>query len=95
MNVYAQSLGLCVVDRDAVDAFNLVDEAITLSTVEPYTVVAPKQMVATVKIIPFAVSGDVVERLRRQGARGIAVSGRAVQAETRRADPDPPARPQG
>ena len=61
VNVYAQSLGLCVVNRDAVDAFNLVDEAVTLSTVEPYTVVAPKQMVATVKIIPFAVSGDVVE----------------------------------
>ncbi|MGH6979789.1 MAG: 4-diphosphocytidyl-2C-methyl-D-erythritol kinase, partial [Stellaceae bacterium] len=59
-NVYAQSLGLCVVDRDAVDAVNLVDEAVTLSTVEPYTVVAPKQMVATVKIIPFAVHGDVV-----------------------------------
>jgi molybdenum cofactor cytidylyltransferase len=60
VNFYAQALGLCVVNRDAVDAFNLVDETVTLSTVEPYTVVAPKQMVATVKIIPFAVRGDAV-----------------------------------
>lgn len=59
-NFYAQALGLCVVNRDAVDAFNLVDETVTLSTVEPYTVVAPKQMVATVKVIPLAVKGEVV-----------------------------------
>jgi molybdenum cofactor cytidylyltransferase len=59
-NFYAVALGLCVVNRDAVDAFNLVDETVTLSTVEPYTVVAPKQMVATVKIIPFAVRGTAV-----------------------------------
>jgi molybdenum cofactor cytidylyltransferase len=59
-NFYAQALGLCVVDRDAVDAFNLVDETVTLSTVEPYSVVAPKQMVATIKIIPLAVRGEVV-----------------------------------
>lgn len=61
VNFYAAALGLCVVNREAVDAFNLVDETVTVSTVEPFTVVAPKQMVATVKIIPFAVRGDVVQ----------------------------------
>jgi molybdenum cofactor cytidylyltransferase len=60
VNFYAQPLGLCSVNRAAVDAFNLVDESVTLATVEPNTVVAPKQMVATVKIIPFAVKGDIV-----------------------------------
>ena len=60
VNFYAQPLGLCIVNRAAVDAFNLVDETVTLATVEPFTVVAPKQMVATVKIIPLAVKGDVV-----------------------------------
>jgi molybdenum cofactor cytidylyltransferase len=60
VNFYADSLGLCVVDRAAVDRFNLVDESVTLATVEPYTVVAPKQMVATVKIIPFAVRGEAL-----------------------------------
>jgi len=66
VNFYAQALGLCVVDRAAVDAFNLVDETITLSTVEPYSVVAPKQMVATVKIIPFAVSGKAIDACTAQ-----------------------------
>jgi molybdenum cofactor cytidylyltransferase len=70
-NFYAQALGLCEVDREAVAAFNLVDETVTLATVEPFAVVAPKQMVATVKIIPFAVGGDVVaacaETARRLG----------------------------
>jgi molybdenum cofactor cytidylyltransferase len=60
VNFYAKASGLCVVDRDAVDRFNLVDEAITLATVEPASIVAPKQMVATVKVIPFAVQREAV-----------------------------------
>jgi molybdenum cofactor cytidylyltransferase len=54
-NFYAETAGLCLIDREAVDRFNLIDEAITVATLEPGTVVEPKQMVATVKIIPFAV----------------------------------------
>ncbi len=65
-NFYSQTSGLCVVDRAAVDAFNLIDEAVTLATVAPSAVVAPKQMVATVKIIPFAVKGEVVEDCARR-----------------------------
>ncbi len=60
-NFYAEHAGLCLVDREAVDRFNLVDEAITLATLEPDTVVEPKQMVATVKIIPFAVRSEALE----------------------------------
>jgi molybdenum cofactor cytidylyltransferase len=67
VNFYAQPLGLCIVNRAAVDAFNLVDETITLATVEPSTVVAPRQMVATVKIIPFAVKGDIVAACAAKG----------------------------
>jgi molybdenum cofactor cytidylyltransferase len=59
-NFYATASGLCLVDRDAVDRFNLVDESITVATLEPNTVVEPKQMVATVKIIPFAVDPDAL-----------------------------------
>jgi molybdenum cofactor cytidylyltransferase len=59
-NFHADTAGLCVVDRDAVDRFNLVDETITLATLPPDAVVTPKQMVATVKIIPFAVSQAAV-----------------------------------
>ncbi len=59
-NFYAEAAGLCVVDRAAVERLNLVDETITLATLEPDAVVKAKEMVATVKIIPFAVSGEAV-----------------------------------
>jgi molybdenum cofactor cytidylyltransferase len=54
VNLHAEAHGLLVFDRDRVDRLNLVDEAITLGTLPPFTVVEPRQMVATVKIIPFA-----------------------------------------
>jgi len=60
-NFFAEAAGLCVVDRGAVERFNLVDETITLATLPPDAVVAPKEMVATVKIIPFAVREAAVE----------------------------------
>ena len=60
-NFYGESAGLCLVDREAVDRFNLIDESITIATIEPSGVVEPKQMVATVKIIPFAVRGEALD----------------------------------
>ena len=54
VNLHAETNGLLVFDRDRLDRFNLVDEAITLGTLPPFAVVEPGQMVATVKIIPFA-----------------------------------------
>ncbi len=59
-NFFAETAGLCVVDRAAVERFNLVDETITLATLPPDAVVAAKEMVATVKIIPFAVTESAV-----------------------------------
>ena len=59
-NFYADTAGLCLIDRDAVDRFNLIDETITIATIEPGTVVEQKQMVATVKIIPFAVRPEAI-----------------------------------
>jgi molybdenum cofactor cytidylyltransferase len=61
-NLFAETKGLLVVDRDRLDRLNLVDEAVTLGTVSPYAVVEPRQMVATVKIIPFAVPEETVAR---------------------------------
>ena len=61
-NLFAETKGLLVFDRDRLDRLNLVDEAVTLGTLPPYAVVEPKQMVATVKIIPFAVPEDAVAR---------------------------------
>src|SRR5260370_6678110 len=54
-NLFAAARGLLVFDRDRLDRLNLVDEALTLGTLPPFAVVEPRQMLATVKIIPFAV----------------------------------------
>src|SRR4051794_31886796 len=59
-NLFAEARGLLVFDRDRLDRLNLVDEAVTLGTLPPFAVVEPRQMVATVKIIPFAVPETAV-----------------------------------
>ncbi|HEX3487077.1 MAG TPA: molybdopterin-binding/glycosyltransferase family 2 protein [Micropepsaceae bacterium] len=53
-NLYAEQSGLVVLDPAVVDAVNGIDESVTLATLAPYTVVAPGEMLATVKIIPYA-----------------------------------------
>jgi len=70
VNLFAEVSGLCAVDRARVDRLNMVDETITLATIAPYTVVAPKQMVATVKVIPFAVRRLSVDACVREAASG-------------------------
>jgi molybdenum cofactor cytidylyltransferase len=45
-----------VVDKAAIDRLNLVDESITFATLPAYKPVVPGEMIATVKIIPFAVA---------------------------------------
>lgn len=61
-NLVAAARGLLVVDRDAVDRVNAVDESVTLATAAPFTLLSPGDLAATVKVIPFAVPGAVVER---------------------------------
>ena len=60
-------------DRERVDRLNLVDEAITLGTLPPFTVVEPRQMVATIKIIPFAAPEEAVKRMCQGGDGGAAL----------------------
>jgi molybdenum cofactor cytidylyltransferase len=54
-NLFAQEAGVLVVDKDAVDRLNQVDESITFATLPAYKPVVAGEMIATVKIIPFAV----------------------------------------
>ncbi|MCP5149556.1 MAG: NTP transferase domain-containing protein [Ectothiorhodospiraceae bacterium] len=53
-NLFAQASGLLVVDAERLDAANAVDESITVATLPAWSLVRGKQMLATVKIIPFA-----------------------------------------
>jgi molybdenum cofactor cytidylyltransferase len=61
-NVHATGHGMMIVDRERVKAINHLDESLTIATLPPHEVVSPKQMLATVKIIPFATPRVVLER---------------------------------
>ncbi len=63
-NIYAEVPGLAVVDAARLDRINLVDEAITVATVPAFEPVAPGQMLATVKIIPFAAPAAALDACR-------------------------------
>jgi molybdenum cofactor cytidylyltransferase len=60
-NLYAEAHGIARVDPGRVEAVNAIDEALTLATVPPYHRVVPRQMLATVKVIPFAAPAKAVE----------------------------------
>jgi molybdenum cofactor cytidylyltransferase len=61
-NLFAEHAGVLVVDKSGVDALNDVDPAITFATLNAYAPVVAGKMIATVKIIPFAVSGAARDR---------------------------------
>jgi molybdenum cofactor cytidylyltransferase len=54
VNLYADAPGLAVLDAERIQRVNLIDESITVATLAPYAMVRPGEMIATVKIIPFA-----------------------------------------
>src|SRR6202161_4251658 len=56
-NLFAETAGVLVVGKDAIDRLNRVDEAITFATLAAYKPVVAGEMIGTVKIIPFAVAG--------------------------------------
>jgi molybdenum cofactor cytidylyltransferase len=69
VNLFAEHPGVLVVDRDAIDRLNRVDESITFATLDAFAAVVAGEMVATVKIIPFAVAGaqrDAAVKLARE-----------------------------
>ncbi len=59
-NIFAERAGLLLFDGAALDAVNEVDERVTVATLPAYRAVVAGEMVATVKIIPFAVEGAVI-----------------------------------
>ncbi|MGE0256509.1 MAG: NTP transferase domain-containing protein [Alphaproteobacteria bacterium] len=70
VNLYAEAAGLAIVDAATVDAVNAIDEGITLATLPRWERVNARQIVATVKIIPFAVPAVKLDA-------AVALAGRA------------------
>jgi len=60
-NLYAEARGLAVIDAARIDRVNGVDEALTVASIRPYEPVEAGQMVATVKVVTFALDRRVVE----------------------------------
>lgn len=61
VNLHAEYAGVFTLSRAAIDAINRVDQAVTIATLAPFASVTAGQMVATIKIIPFAVPGSVLD----------------------------------
>lgn len=77
VNLTAETAGLLRVDAGKIDRLNSVDEALTLGTLPDYAVVAPKDLVATIKVVPLAVPGTVLavaEALARQGGPALTLA---------------------
>ena len=69
VNLLAEVPGLLRVNAPLIDRMNAIDESLTIGTLPDHAVVAPKDLVATIKIIPFSVPGTVLtvaETLARQ-----------------------------
>jgi molybdenum cofactor cytidylyltransferase len=70
VNLAAEAPGLLCIDGARIDRLNSIDESLTVGTLPDGSVVAAKDLVATIKVIPFAVPGAVLaeaEALARQG----------------------------
>ncbi len=63
VNIHAKHDGLFVVNKEAVDAINRIDPAITVATLAKFAPVSRGQMVATIKIIPFAVPDAKLKKI--------------------------------
>jgi molybdenum cofactor cytidylyltransferase len=68
-NLFTEGAGVLVVARDAIDRLNRIDEAVTLATLPAFKPVVEGEMIATVKIIPFAVSGAARDKAVAEAAK--------------------------
>ncbi len=70
VNLFAGARGLLRLDPACLDAINVIDESVTIATLPDFAPVEPGQMLATVKIIPFAAPAAAVEQAERLAADG-------------------------
>ncbi|CAA9210622.1 MAG: Molybdopterin molybdenumtransferase [uncultured Craurococcus sp.] len=61
VNILADAAGLLVVDPTTINRLNALDESLTVATLASHIPVSAKEMLATIKVIPFATPGPVLE----------------------------------
>lgn len=69
-NLHAEQLGLLRVDDGRLMQLNLID-SVTLATIKRHSVVQPRQMVATLKIIAYAIPDNHVREAERIGQSSL------------------------
>ncbi len=62
-NLYAECDGIVILDRASIENANLTDESITVATLPPFAMVSKGDMLATVKIIPYAAPKTAVTKV--------------------------------
>ena len=62
-NLVADKSGLVIFEHEILHKINLVDQSITVATLQPYDRVEPGQLIATIKIIPLAISKQLLEKI--------------------------------
>ncbi len=73
-NIFADGPGLLQVDPARIMAANAVDEAITIATLPEFARVRDRQMLATVKIIPYGASRAAVDDVAKRLGQGAAMT---------------------
>ena len=94
VNIHAVHAGLFRVNVQLIDAFNLVDPAITIATLADFAPVEEGTLVATVKIIPFGLPAALVLEAEKVAASDEAFFRRALQGPWHWPHPDDAARHQ-
>ncbi len=80
VNLFATANGLLRIDTGVITRLNLIDEAIALATLPDCSAVKRDDMVATLKIIPFAVSGRSLSKIEALlGEDGFALALKAFR----------------
>ncbi|SEP00854.1 molybdenum cofactor cytidylyltransferase [Salinihabitans flavidus] len=74
VNILADRPGVVVIEEGAVRALNAVEPMITMATVPPFQQMRPGGMVATVKIISYALPGADLARACTLGAESLRVA---------------------
>jgi len=84
-NLYAAVSGVTLLDVPRLTALNHLHEAVTIATLPPFEAVEVGQMLATVKVIPFAAPAEVVVAAERLAAESRDRSGGLVRLAPLRA----------
>jgi len=75
VNFHSRTEGLLVLDASRIHAANSVHEGLTIATLLPDSIVRAGQMLATIKIIPYAVSAAALEAVLAAVRGGVSAMG--------------------